>query len=674
MTVIQHRRGTTAEWAASSYILEAGEIGIEIDTSTNPDTVIGAKIGNGESLWSALSYVGGGALAENGIPTGGTAGQILAKDTATDYDASWIDNYAPDIRQIVINQTGSAMTKGQAVYITSSDNSSDTPRVALAKADAESTSSKTLGLLFENINNGSSGYVIETGLLKGVDTSSATTGTAVWLSATTAGGLVFGTPPTAPNHMVYLGVVTRSHAVNGAIYVKVQNGYELQELHNVSLDGSIADNEVLAYDSASGLWKNQTAAEAGLATPSDVSTAISNLVASAPSTLDTLNELAAALGNDANFATTVTNSLANKQPLDGDLTAIAALTGTSGLLKKTAADTWTLDTNSYYLSSNPSGYTSNTGTVTSVGLTVPTGLSVSAQPVTSSGTIAITLQSGYSIPTTIKQTNWDTAYTDRNNWDGSALANGGTQATARTSLGLGTMAVETATDYLTTSTASSTYLPITPIEIPNSADLNTYTTSGTYVQSSNAEAAAGTNYPAALAGTLRVVANSNTSEVWQTYHTLGGASTNKVYQRGFYITWSAWKEVVTTDGGTFTGSVALNGGFSVDSTAFSVADTTGDTSIAGNLAINTNKFNVTASSGNTTIAGTLGVTGAITASGGITGANGVNMTVASGYTNTGGFLGTNVIMTATASGQTAPTTRPGGGAGSLQAGDIWISW
>jgi hypothetical protein len=53
------------------------------------------------------------------------------------------------------------------------------------------------------------------------------------------------------------------------------------------------------------------------------------IVDSAPSTLDTLNELAAALGDDPNFATTVTNALAGKQPLDADLTALAALTTTS---------------------------------------------------------------------------------------------------------------------------------------------------------------------------------------------------------------------------------------------------------------------------------------------------------------------------------------------------------
>ena len=62
--------------------------------------------------------------------------------------------------------------------------------------------------------------------------------------------------------------------------------------------------------------------------------------------------------------------------------------------------------------SNDSGYTKNTGTVTSVAISVPTGLSVSGSPITTKGTIAIALASGYSIPTTAKQTNWDKVY----NW------------------------------------------------------------------------------------------------------------------------------------------------------------------------------------------------------------------------------------------------------------------
>lgn len=59
---------------------------------------------------------------------------------------------------------------------------------------------------------------------------------------------------------------------------------------------------------------------------------------------------------------------------------------------------------------NDSGFTINKGTVTSVAMSVPTGLSISGSPITASGTLALSYTSGYSIPTTAKQTNWDTAY------------------------------------------------------------------------------------------------------------------------------------------------------------------------------------------------------------------------------------------------------------------------
>jgi hypothetical protein len=74
-----------------------------------------------------------------------------------------------------------------------------------------------------------------------------------------------------------------------------------------------------------------------------------------------------------------------------------------------------------------------TGTVTSVDMTVPTGLAVSGNPITTSGTLAVTYASGYAIPTTAKQTQWDTAYTNTLHWDGSATSL--VAATGRTSLG-----------------------------------------------------------------------------------------------------------------------------------------------------------------------------------------------------------------------------------------------
>lgn len=88
-----------------------------------------------------------------------------------------------------------------------------------------------------------------------------------------------------------------------------------------------------------------------------------------------------------------------------------ALSGTGFV--KISGTTISYDNSTYYLASNPSGYTNNTGTVTSLGLTLPTGLSVTPASITTSGTFAVTYSTGYAIPTTASQTNWDTAYTNR---------------------------------------------------------------------------------------------------------------------------------------------------------------------------------------------------------------------------------------------------------------------
>ena len=123
------------------------------------------------------------------------------------------------------------------------------------------------------------------------------------------------------------------------------------------------------------------------------------------------------------------------QGYDGDLNAIAALSGTSGFLKKTAANTWSLDTNTYLTSET------YTGTVTSVAMTVPTGLTVSGTPITSSGTFAVSLQSGYAIPTTTKQSNWDDSYTFVSNFPTQTGNSGKYLTTNGSTLSWGTVTV-----------------------------------------------------------------------------------------------------------------------------------------------------------------------------------------------------------------------------------------
>lgn len=196
------------------------------------------------------------------------------------------------------------------------------------------------------------------------------------------------------------------------------------------------------------------------------------------------------------------------------------------------------------------------GTVTSVAMTVPTGLSISGSPITSSGTLALTLTSGYSIPTTSSQTNWDTAYTQTMRWSG---GNSGLDATTgRVSLGATTVGVNIFT--LTNPTAI-TFLKI------------------------NAD-------------------NTVTAESDSAHRTSLGLGTMATQSSSSYAALA---------GATFTGAVVLP--------------------------------------------------------------KQVNNLIASGYNSaSGAFNQTNrVVMVATATGSSAPTTRPDGSS-ALQAGDIWISW
>jgi hypothetical protein len=154
--------------------------------------------------------------------------------------------------QRVVNKTGGALVDGQVVYISGAQ--SDRLTVGLASASSEATSHRTLGIVTEPIANNGIGYVTTQGLVRGLNTNAYAEGTMLWLSNTA--GQLTSTRPSAPNHSTFVGFVVRSHPSNGSIYVHVQNGYELDELHNVLITSPVAGN-TLTYDGS--LWRNRSA-------------------------------------------------------------------------------------------------------------------------------------------------------------------------------------------------------------------------------------------------------------------------------------------------------------------------------------------------------------------------------------------------------------------------------
>jgi hypothetical protein len=152
----------------------------------------------------------------------------------------------------VRNATGATLAKGTIVYISGANGNNVQVTPAIATSDA--TSARTLGWLAVSIPNNGSGLCMVEGYLEGLNTQGFTAGAQLYLSGTTAGAFT-ATKPQAPIHLVYVGVVTKVSSGDGHVFVKVQNGYELGELHDVQII-SPTNNQVLAYDSATQLWKN----------------------------------------------------------------------------------------------------------------------------------------------------------------------------------------------------------------------------------------------------------------------------------------------------------------------------------------------------------------------------------------------------------------------------------
>lgn len=188
-----------------------------------------------------------------GVPAGGLTGQILLKASDLSYDTVWADNSAETLTATVRNETGATLSKGTVVYISGA--AGNKALVSKASAASESSSSKTFAILAQDIPNNQNGTAVTVGLLRGINTLAFTPGANLWLSTTA--GEITQTVPVSPNHAVFLGNAVRIHATQGEIEVRIQNGLELGELHDVLITAP-TNGQVLKYDAAQSLWVNGT--------------------------------------------------------------------------------------------------------------------------------------------------------------------------------------------------------------------------------------------------------------------------------------------------------------------------------------------------------------------------------------------------------------------------------
>ena len=253
--------------------IEASAVVTEIGISVQADGVrIGATVGTPVGLEfeskiiakqqdqeTRISHLetkaegGGSPVAENGLPQGGSAGQILIKDTSANYDASWQNNYAGEVRAIVYNGSGDTLLKGTPVMVIGT--AGDHIQVGPAVADGSVEPRYIFGVITDDLGNGQQGTVILLGVLDDIDTSAYNVGDVLWLDPAVPGGWTT-TEPIAPNLAMSIGFVTRSQSINGRLYIRMYNQQVgLHELHDVAIS-SVSDGEVLVYNGTSGIWQN----------------------------------------------------------------------------------------------------------------------------------------------------------------------------------------------------------------------------------------------------------------------------------------------------------------------------------------------------------------------------------------------------------------------------------
>jgi hypothetical protein len=157
-------------------------------------------------------------------------------------------------QQLVVkarNTSGSTITKGSVVKVVGV--AGGFVGINLAKADSVANSETTFGIVAEDIANTSNGFVAINGIIHELNTNAFTEGDILYLSPTVAGEIT-NVKPVSPAHSVVVGYVAKKSAGDGHILLHVQNGYELDELHNVSIT-SAANGNFLEYNGT--LWVNR---------------------------------------------------------------------------------------------------------------------------------------------------------------------------------------------------------------------------------------------------------------------------------------------------------------------------------------------------------------------------------------------------------------------------------
>ena len=261
----------------------------------------------------------------------------------------------------VFNSEATTLTKGEIVYVSGSQGNRPSVKRAIATGDGYSVT--TLGMVSSDITSGSQGYVTTFGIISNLNTNGLTGGTAIWLSPTIAGGYT-EIKPQAPYHTVLLGYVVRVSSTVGSIFVNISNGWELDELHDVRLNGR-TQGDILSLSGYNGsnVWVNTKTLNGSYTITGD--TTVGGLMKASSVSATTISAITLTLNSTTtttDFFNVYTNTGAKS--LVVDINGYVYNRGASGISSNTAFGQNTL-TNSGSSSSNTAfGYNAlrdNTG-------------------------------------------------------------------------------------------------------------------------------------------------------------------------------------------------------------------------------------------------------------------------------------------------------------------------
>ena len=233
--------GATQNVDLGEYELKAGQL--TLDVSPTGTAAVGTTRWNNTLGSSETTLKGGSVILKNGV----------------DLVARVVNKVTPNATLTKANYTAVRVSGAQGQRLA----------VAYAQANNDNNSADTIGLVTETIATNQEGFIITVGQIEDINTTGSlqgetwADGDVLYLSSTIPGAITNIKPTAATAHIVVIGYVEYAHVNHGKIYVKIMNGWELDELHNVYINtGTLANNDALIYESSTQLWKNKTIATA----------------------------------------------------------------------------------------------------------------------------------------------------------------------------------------------------------------------------------------------------------------------------------------------------------------------------------------------------------------------------------------------------------------------------